>query len=334
MMAAWADALLHCSVQGAGAALVVWAVLKLFPRVPSALQAWLWRIVAIKFLAGLVLPVPYLTKTVAFGFNPKPDPLPAVIAASFAVGFLMAAISLVRDGLAVRRLKQNSVVGDFPEVASIAARIGCRKTPEVRIKSDLDRPLLAGVLRPTIYLPLDMDEDAREMVFAHELAHLRRRDLAWEWLFIALDAVFFFHPLAWLAHREHRKAQETACDAMVLRACHTSTAAYGRMLLNLTIAGKRRELALTANMAGTYAALHARIVRLHRGHARMTFTTSLALALIAVAILPTWRPTAVEVEAPPATRSAFPVASIGGPPPRIGPNANGRRAMSLKEGRP
>lgn len=332
-MTALADVLLRCSLQGGLAAVVVWGVVRLFPRIPAATQAWLWRIVAIKFLIGLVLTVPYFTKAISFSVSSHVDPVPTVIGAAFTVGLLMAIVALVRDGLAVRRLKRNSVVGEFEEARLVAMRIGCRRVPEVRIKSDLDRPLLAGVMRPTIYLPCDLEESAREMVLAHELAHLRRRDLAWEWLFVVLDAVFFFHPLAWLVHREHRKAQETACDAMVLRACRTSTAVYGRMLLSLTIAGKRRDLALTANMAGTYAALHARIVRLHRGHARMTFATSLALGIVALAILPTWRLTPKPLEMPASPRAAAPLAGIA-PASRIDSGATSRRAMSLKEGRP
>ena len=51
---------------------------------------------------------------------------------------------------------------------------------------------------------------------AHELAHVRRRDLLWSGLAGLVRVLFFFHPLVWLAHREALVAREAACDALAL----------------------------------------------------------------------------------------------------------------------
>lgn len=37
-------------------------------------------------------------------------------------------------------------------------------------------PFILGVIRPKIYLPSDMDGEKRELVLAHERAHLARKD--------------------------------------------------------------------------------------------------------------------------------------------------------------
>jgi len=57
-----------------------------------------------------------------------------------------------------------------------------------------------------------------QLVLAHELAHVKRRDLDWSWLHTIVKALFFFNPLIWVAGRELRIAQEMACDEMAVRA--------------------------------------------------------------------------------------------------------------------
>lgn len=327
-MSAWADGLLRTSVQGALAILIVVALLRAFPRIPGHVQVWMWRGIALKFLLGMVMPITIWTSTWNAGGYVVGDPLPEIIFAASAAGLILALVAIARDLWAVRKLKRSGVPASLPILGGLCKRIGLKKTPAILLRTDLDGPLLSGAARPTIHLPADLSEEAQRMVISHELAHIKRRDLAWEWLFVALEGIFFFHPLVWLMRREHRMAQEIACDEIALRAAQTSLGQYGRMLLDLTVASKRKELALTANMARTYAALRTRIVRLHQG-SRIGVTSTLVLATATLALIPTWR-TEFRVEGPAArvgSRTAVTPATNFGAAAISGPS------RTLKEGR-
>lgn len=81
----------------------------------------------------------------------------------------------------------------------------------------VDTPFLLGVLRPRIYLPSDLDSAAAAYVVAHERAHLARRDHWWKPLGFLLLAVYWFHPLVWLAYALFCRDMELACDQRVAR---------------------------------------------------------------------------------------------------------------------
>jgi hypothetical protein len=77
-------------------------------------------------------------------------------------------------------------------------------------------------------------------VFLHELAHLRRHDIALNWLTVLIQALQWFNPLVWLAFERARDDMELACDELVLERLdeHESTD-YGDTILELLDARAR-----------------------------------------------------------------------------------------------
>lgn len=55
-------------------------------------------------------------------------------------------------------------------------------------------------------------------IFLHELAHLRRHDIAVHWIMALLQAIHWFNPLVWLAFARLRAVREEAADALALAA--------------------------------------------------------------------------------------------------------------------
>jgi uncharacterized GH25 family protein len=105
-------------------------------------------------------------------------------------------------------------------VAEIARQLGMRKPPRVYATEMAGQPFVWGWLAGDIYLPHDYDRmgDAaqRRTILAHELAHVARWDAATNLLQLAVQAVFFFHPLVWWANRAIRREREKCCDEVVL----------------------------------------------------------------------------------------------------------------------
>ena len=77
------------------------------------------------------------------------------------------------------------------------------------------------MFRPALVIPSELrallgPEEIR-MALSHELAHFKRRDLAWSAMAAMVRALFFFHPLVWWASRRMELAQEIAADQLALR---------------------------------------------------------------------------------------------------------------------
>lgn len=99
-------------------------------------------------------------------------------------------------------------------------------------------PILMGFIRPRLLVPKSiMNELTREQlryIFLHELAHVKRHDIALGWLTAVLQILHWFNPLVWFAFYRMRASRELACDAFVLS--HTRGQGkqdYGRAIVTL-----------------------------------------------------------------------------------------------------
>ena len=139
----------------------------------------------------------------------------------------------------VSRVLRRATFGDERLTAlaqAVAAGMKVRGTPIVSTVDAAIAPLLWPHLnRPLIVLPLrlvrQMDDAQLACIVCHELAHFVRRD-HWSNLFaLAVNALFWWHPVAWWARREMRAAQEVCCDGLALAAGGLSRRCYAETLL-------------------------------------------------------------------------------------------------------
>lgn len=96
-------------------------------------------------------------------------------------------------------------------------------------------PMTWGIRRPAILLPAEADEwpaAQRRDVLLHELAHVKRHDFLIQLIARVACAVYWFHPLVWLAATRLREERERACDDHVLRAGATPSS-YASHLLEI-----------------------------------------------------------------------------------------------------
>lgn len=95
-------------------------------------------------------------------------------------------------------------------------------------------PFLLGLVRPRIYLPAGLEDQARRYVLLHERAHLRRGDpwaKAFAWLALSLH---WWNPVVHLAYRLFCRDVETACDqAVITPFSPQDRAGYAETLLRL-----------------------------------------------------------------------------------------------------
>ena len=77
-------------------------------------------------------------------------------------------------------------------------------------------PFILGIIKPKIYLPIDINEADKEYVIAHERAHLKRGDHLWKPFGFLLLSVYWFNPILWVAYILLCRDIELACDEKVI----------------------------------------------------------------------------------------------------------------------
>ena len=114
-------------------------------------------------------------------------------------------------------------------------------------------PITLGIWRRRIILPAAADgwpTDQLRMVLKHELAHVLRRDVLWQFVTSIATSIFWFQPLAWWADRQLKLERERACDDQVI-AGGEQAADYATVLVQLaaTLSGRKTIPAGALSMA-------------------------------------------------------------------------------------
>jgi beta-lactamase regulating signal transducer with metallopeptidase domain len=182
-------------------------------------------------------------------------------------------------------------------IAEEAARLRIRRRPSVLL-ANTEGPLLIGVVRPAIVLPVRavqlFDEAELRLMIRHELAHLQRRDLVWNWLPTVVSWLFFFHPLTWLMKRGWFESQEAACDETLIQNQAARPAEYGRLLVKLAThwpSGLPTSVA-AAGVLGVYQNLERRIktmIHVKAFSKRRIAAIGSLMAIAALVMIVPWR---------------------------------------------
>ena len=97
----------------------------------------------------------------------------------------------------------------------------CRwRNAQLRLTDDIDVPATSGVLRPIVFLPGwcagALNDRQIELIFAHEMVHLRRFDNLRQIISQMILAIHWFNPLVRVAIGRLRDCSEITCDQTVL----------------------------------------------------------------------------------------------------------------------
>ncbi|MBW8770903.1 MAG: HEAT repeat domain-containing protein [Gemmatimonadetes bacterium] len=161
-------------------------------------------------------------------------------------------LSLTWSSLVVRRLVRRSHPLDdqswMTPLWEVSDRMGLQEPPRLLLSHDAKMPFACGLTTPTIVLPSECEswsQERRLAVLLHELAHVRRRDLAGHTLGRLVCAVYWFHPLVWTAARKLRDESERACDDLAL-SCGTRATDYAEHLLDIVTSVRRETTPMVA----------------------------------------------------------------------------------------
>ena len=236
-----AHALLSATI-ASSAAIILVTLLRKPLRLATGAQAayWLWLLVPASVLATW-MPVPSHTLFLVVGGLPSslsaalhsrtaavaPPSESAYITAVVVVWAVGAAIAFAL--MLVRQLRFARSLG---AISCDAMGIGHSHF--------IITPMLVGVWRPQIVVPIDFETrysiDERVLVLEHERAHWDRGDIVINALSAAWLCLSWFNPLTYWAFALLHLDQELACDAHVLQRSKSSPRCYAGALLKTQLA--------------------------------------------------------------------------------------------------
>jgi uncharacterized protein (TIGR03435 family) len=162
------------------------------------------------------------------------------------------------------------------------------KGVEIRTARTVREPGVVGLRRPVILLPEGIDSyltaDQFAAVIAHEVCHVRRRDNLTATVHMAVEALFWFHPIVWWIGARLIATREQACDEHVV-AETAAPIAYAEGIASICRRYVETPLMSVAGVGGADVKARIDAILTNRLGLRLTLPKRLALAAVAVLAL-------------------------------------------------
>ena len=219
--------------------LAVIVLRKLLNRIPKWVNCLLWGLVAIR------LAIPFSIESI-FSLIPSAKPVPADIeyAKIPQIDSGMQAVNMVinpvlENHFAVKEIASVNPIQVIIFITSYIWLIGViglliyafvsfimlkRQVKNAQAidkgifrSGTIDSPFILGFVKPSIYIPDYLDDEAYICVTEHEKAHIKRGDFIWKPFGFLILSVYWFNPLCWFAYIMLCKDIEYACDEKVTK---------------------------------------------------------------------------------------------------------------------
>ena len=106
---------------------------------------------------------------------------------------------------------------------------------EIRVTESINSPITMGVIKPVIFLPKHMyDEKELNFMLAHELNHIKRKDMFLTIICYIILMLNLYNPVAYYLLYEWKRVVELACDEKVMECMsEEERKKYGLLLVDM-----------------------------------------------------------------------------------------------------
>ena len=208
--------------------------------------------------------------TLSVNFEP-PSIAGYILLGIWIAGILAMIILVIKSSFRLRSLKKSALPLQNKEVRRLyhhcLEEMGiCRDIP-VYSTAFLRSPIIVGLFKPCIYLPIHLISDYNESdlryMLLHELQHYKHHDAIASYLMNLTGVVYWFNPLVWYALREMRNDREVACDSAVLKMLEEDDYEdYGNTLINFAEKISLTPFPFAAGMGGNMKQMKRRILNI------------------------------------------------------------------------
>jgi uncharacterized protein (TIGR03435 family) len=207
------------------------------------------------------------------------------VTVAWMVGVVLCALPVLVGLVQVRRLHRRGLpwLAGQRLIDSLARETGLGRRVDVLLHESISAPATCGVSGHTILLPIDVatwsDEDVRRAAI-HELEHVRRADVVINAFARLICALYWCHPLAWVAWHRLGLEAERACDDAVVRRADATVYADQLVTLASRLSGHARHpLLAMANRSDLVRRVAAVLdQRQARGHVGLVLAATIVVA--------------------------------------------------------
>jgi bla regulator protein BlaR1 len=215
---------------------------------------------------------------------------PILIALVWTLGTLIVlAVWFVYWRRVSRAIRCATPASEGPELRALSGleQAGLVNTPIQLCLSDSNLgPGVYGMMRPILIWPSRisqrLDEAQIKSVLAHELCHIRRRDNLTASIHMLVEAIFWFHPLAWWLGSRLELERERACDEHVLQFTEAPHV-YAESIIKVCELCLESPLECVSGVTGANLKERIRQIMTSRMGQRLTLSRKLLLATTAFA---------------------------------------------------
>ncbi|MGH9238533.1 MAG: M56 family metallopeptidase [Vicinamibacterales bacterium] len=232
----------------------------------------------------------FLTVDGSEGIRVEPVTLPQLLLAVWAVGAVLFAMPIFAGLFQVSRLRQTGLPWTVGQnlVDGLARDAGLRRRITVLCHDRIPAPATSGLRQHIIFFPLDAarwSEDDILRAAVHEVEHVRRWDGGISAMARIVVAVYWFHPMAWVAWSRLMLEAERACDDAVLR--RSESTAYVDQLITLAgrLSNKPRHPLLAMANRGDLAHRVSALLDGRQARGRLGRIAAAVISLAAIAVV-------------------------------------------------
>ena len=226
-----------------------------------------------------------------------PSTVGLILCALWGSGVVLMVGRLLKSVYRLNTLKKSALPLQNPAVYRLyhdcLEEMHIARSISIRSTAFLKSPMITGVIKPCIYLPIHLisDYNAKDIryMLLHELAHYKYKDSLVNYLMNMVGVLYWFNPFVWYALKEMKDDREVACDTSVLKLLDEDAYVdYGNTLINFAEKVSHTLFPFAAGISGSMKQMQKRIINIANYKPislRKKIHSILAYAIIALFLL-------------------------------------------------
>ncbi len=170
-----------------------------------------------------------------------PGAIGMILCILWIIGIFIMIVLVIKSMLRFNNIKNSALPLQNPAVRKLyhdcLKEMHITKPIPVCSTAFLKSPIIVGLFKPCIYLPIHLISDHNvndiRYILMHELEHYKYKDALANYFMNIIGVLYWFNPLVWYSLKEMKNDREVACDTSVLKLLDEDAYEdYGNTLIN------------------------------------------------------------------------------------------------------